>query len=127
MCVCVCVLDMLDKKYHYALPCKTNVRLKILRTGRVCWYILRICVCRQGRYSIGKEGWYTPNQLCNCNKQDHLEFVIRQAAVTLLSLRCDSKVTYFLMKHLHSARPFSQLICNVPTLCTSHTDTYSSF
>ena len=41
-------------------PSKTNVPFKILRTGTVCQYFLRIYVC-QGQYSVGTAGWCTPN------------------------------------------------------------------
>ena len=42
------------------MPSKTNVPFKILRTGTVCRYFLRICVC-QGQYSVGTAGWCTLN------------------------------------------------------------------
>ena len=41
-------------------PSETNVPFKILRTGTVCRYFLRICVC-QGQYSVGTAGWCTLN------------------------------------------------------------------
>ena len=68
------------------LPSKTNVPFKILRTGTVGRYFLRICVC-QGQYSVGTAGWCTLNWLCSYNEHGHHEFTVRETVVPLPSLR----------------------------------------
>ena len=65
---------------------KTNLLSKILCTGMMCRSILCICVC---------QGWYSGafrNQLRSCNEQNHHKFKIRQTAMPLPSLRCNSKL-----------------------------------
>ena len=68
------------------VPSKTNVPFQILRTGTVCRYFLRICVC-QGQYSVGTAGWCTLNSLCSYNEHGHHQFTIRETVVPLPSLR----------------------------------------
>ena len=77
---------LLHSGRHSTLPSKTNVPFQILRTGTVCRYFLRICVC-QGQYSVGTAGWCTLNSLCSYNEHGHHQFTIRETVVPLPSLR----------------------------------------